>query len=151
MTKQEIREIEDKISELQNKLCQTKLELKLEDINKNKKYVGKCYYREKEKTYMKIVSEVSSNKYRVECVEFKLPIDLGYNKKFSLSGDTYPDAEITCVPFRFRSVMANSLDSFTEITQLEFQDAMDRYYKELVDVINKPNLSDMVLTRKELK
>lgn len=147
MDKHEIHEIESKISELQQKVISARLDLKLEEINKNKKYVGKCY-RTKGNTYMKVVSEVSVNQYRVECVEFKLPIDLGYTRRFSLStGDTYPDSEITCVPFRFRSVMANSLDNLTEIPLYEFGEAMEEYYSQLIEIINKPNLSDMVLTR----
>lgn len=146
MDKHEIHEIKSKISELQQKVISARLELKLEEINKNKKYVGKCY-RTKGNTYMKVVSEVSVNQYRVECVEFKLPIDLGYKRRLSKANDTYPDSEITCVPFIFRSVMANSLDNLTEIPLYEFGEAMDEYYIQLVEIINKPNLSDMVLTR----
>lgn len=146
ISKQAIYEIEDKIAELQQKVNSARLEQKLNEINKNKKYVGKCY-KANDGVYMKIVSEVSTNQYRVECVEFRLPIDLGYRKKYSLSGDTYPDAEIACVPFRFRSVMANSLDSLSEISPYEFGEAMDEYYAQLVNIINNPNLSDMVLTR----
>jgi hypothetical protein len=165
MTREEEKDLENQMREIQRKLKESDTQKKLDTIASHKEYVGKCYKTESTRLsndgwndekftkYIKIISEVSENEYHVECFEFSLPLFYKFNRKLMKAYDTYPDATIECEPFTFCNegifCSISSFKKWTEITQDEFSVAMNECYKQMIDITNKTDLSVVVLDRNE--
>lgn len=153
MLKEEKEKIQKQIYDLKKQLKDAYMEEKLNTIHQNEKLVGKCFKIDVEKhtQFYKVISEFSSNEYRVECITFALPFVPNISPLLNMIEDRYPDCEIEASPFSTESIMIEctskniAINKMNEITENDFDEAMDECYKQFKkfskekDVIKEQN------------
>ncbi len=112
----------------------------LEIIEKNKEYVGRCFKNGDE--YFRIIDSRSSNEYHLECFTFKFPAsikdvpimhriftpDLVFGHQ-EMDGFFIEDKGLLCNNLKINNKKV--IESYTEITEEEFEENMDRFYEDL--------------------
>ena len=168
--KEILKEIEnlskEDLDELKLKLDKSDLETKTEDlkerIESNKDYVGRCYkilvkphngmFPEMYK-YIKVISERSSNEYRLSSLVFlehpiywfdfqrsKVPrAGNNYLGDFRFLGIHLEDYPFFCYDLLRKDKVGKGIDFLTEISLEEYNNALDNYIEELKNLTWTPN------------
>lgn len=151
-----IKEIEAEINELQQQAKDIRQQEKLDTLASHREYMGQCFKHRstdgENTTYYKVISEVSENKYWVECAVFELPLEFAYKRKTSMTDSRYPDAKISCSPFNVVSYPLFTSDNLSKldgasITEEEYLLAMNECYKQFNDLIGRTDLSKIMLDK----
>lgn len=133
MTDKEYNEKLSQLTELKKEIEKENIKRKLEIIHKNSELVGKYFVRQKTTKaleYYKVISEYSSNEFRVECLKFQVPFRANIDRLLSMHGFRYPDCSINAVPFETESIMIGDLSELTKITEKEFYDHMNTCFQQ---------------------
>lgn len=136
------------------------------NIDKNQRYVGKCYKRPKADgviEFIMVVSALSSNEYNLECMIFENEIlferNLGNNFHFSpidiYQSLNYDGIRIEDVPLLTSDgcfyEKKKYIDNFTEITQEEFFNEMDKYVENLKKHLKENKFNDLSVAQNYMK
>ena len=130
-----LEEIKSLSTDINNYLYENKKRLTLDQYEKNKKYVGKCYYFNDTKEYVKVVSIKGGGAIYVSCLKFSLYPKAEFINKFTFfdSWDGY------CGHWEFEGiyvedVLIKRLDDATEISIEEYNQAMKIYVDKLLNL-----------------
>ena len=93
LTEEELDELEDV---LRNRKRKQAYENNIQDIENNKKYIGKCY-KDKYGKYLRVLSSKSSNQYRFECMCFEFPVT--FKEDHHLTKMFMPDNAFSTIEF----------------------------------------------------
>lgn len=119
-------------------------------LKKNSEYVGKCFQQEVEpfhklfpkiKRFYKVLSERSSNEYRVACLIFDQHIHYWFETnyhKVKQVGD-YILGEFSFNPIWTDSIMVKDLKTFKEISIEEYNEGLKSLTNELINTKFTPN------------
>ena len=144
----------EELSELSDYLNSSKEEEIYSDyvatIEKNRVLEGKCYFDEKQNTYLKVLSSRSKNTYNCECLVFEFPIAFRENRKLRMmfsaeqafASIDFRGIEVTSYPLFCYDTMNKHGDkdnsSFTkvymklkEISEEEYNRKMREWIEEL--------------------
>lgn len=141
---------EDELDDLQHQLNERKSKQVYEDyiaaIERNKKYVGKCYWDKDKDEYIMVLSSKSSNEYRLECMLFSFPVKVKenhrltklFNPENAFSSISYQGIHVDSYPLLCSSFKTKGsvLKSLKEITKEEYYSKMDEYTKALQAAID---------------
>lgn len=147
---------EEELDELQRQLNERKArqtyENSLEQIEKNRKYIGKCYRTKDKKEYIYVLSSKSSNVFRFECMCFSFPVtfqeNLNLTKIFNpinafstidYTGIHVEDYPLLC--YAYSSLKGDEkklvvLNTLEEITEEEYFNKMYEYIDDLQTAIH---------------
>ena len=99
-------------------------------IERNKQLVGRCFvqrHQDGNDVYYKVISAMSSNEYRVECLEFRTDLGKNYYEDCKYGGHFDFDS------FYVDSEMATLFDTLTEISYNEYWDAAQKLFNKMMD------------------
>jgi hypothetical protein len=147
MTKEELKELEKQRDELDKQIKEYYNNERSNLLKEHRKLVGKCFKGNQWLNpdiikYYKVIHEESDNEYRVETLTFREKLSYKHLHK-RLHGYGY---RTDCELFEFEDIMVSDLNKMEEITEEEFNTAMDNCLKELKDIIDK-----QIKERKELE
>lgn len=162
-----VKELEELNFEIQKKLMQSKsVEIKVA-LDKNQRYVGKCYRKKDEYgyQYLMVVSALSSNEYHLDCLIFedyinikRTPFD---NSSFSFHNIFEPidyigirveDLGLLCKSSgNLIDKNALIIDRYEEISKDLFFDEMDKYLLKLKNVLKENKFNDLSCAEKYIK
>lgn len=116
---------------------------RIAEIEKNKKYVGKCYKQFYKPAlfppmykYYKVISNVGYDSYCVQCLRFDEHPTYWFDYKDIRmeSADQYLTGEFDFSSFEAEDVFVNDLKECEEISRDEFDEAAKRYLDELLNL-----------------
>lgn len=115
----------------------------IERMSENKQYVGRCYYKEtkpnlfpKMNQYYKIISARGRNEYRIPVLTFYEHPTYWFeyeSHRVHMPGDYYL-GKYEFDSIEVDDVLRSDLSLFTEISNEEYNAAMDNYIKELKEM-----------------
>lgn len=142
MSEKELDELQDLLN---NRKKKKQYQENLEAIQRNRKYIGKCFTDKKGK-YIRVLSSKSSNIYHLECMCFSFPVEFSEDYKWAtrifsadnifsaidFEGIHVEDYPLLCNDFGIKKKV---IDGLTEITQEEYFQKMNEYITELQEKI----------------
>lgn len=152
-----LHELYEEQARIAHEIHKLTMETTKEKVEYNKEnYVGKYY--KNNNTYIKIISEFSSNEYHVTGIEFDLPVN-SYMKPIlcKTSYPKYNECEIDFEPIRIETYfignqrISKSIRDYEEITAEEYYEAMNKCFEQIKEFTNKQFIYDFDKRNYEIK
>lgn len=141
--KDKLKKLYEERNKIENEINKINFENLKNKLEYNKlNYVGK-YYKIDNK-YIKIISELSINEYHVTGIEFNLPINIQIMPIISKhSIYSYNECNIIFESLKVKNYFIGnnkinkSIMDYGEITAKEYYNAMEEYFKQIIEFTNK--------------
>ena len=146
--------------QINNRYSRRAYDENVREILDHRTYIGKCFYDEEEDKYIRVLSSLSSNAYRFECLVFKSQIKC--ETTYTADARTRPshrcfsnivtdffvieDYPLLCYDYGNLNNPGKVIDRLEEISQETYCEKMDEHFSAMKDAIN----SGMFDTTKEL-